>query len=688
MPSRDETTQIEIPVGGLRSGYRAPPDGALLAQNLRHTRRGSWATCWGAQSVYADTGTGRVESMFWWASGTRAYLAWERRPSASAPTVDLVLLEEGPSGASLSTLASARSFHPGAWPRTQGRDVAGWLYLVNGEDAPIVTNGERVDGLGWTTAPAPPQVLGDYKTVDDGGRFTDWGVTLWDVEADHDGGAHPHWTDNNNDESARGVGDRTSDANTPAGWVYGYCVTLINERGMESPPSSKVWVRGFNDTAVGKRGVLLRLADPPAGTVAMRVWRTENAYGLTPELRRQLRVYLAEEITHGSTCQVCDLRPDSELGAELDEDTHGPVPRGAYLLELYKGTMWYATKERLYFSAPRFIEQVPELNYFPMREATALYATRDALVVFQRKGISIVRGDPVQGFSMRTLTEDKGCPAARGVVDVPNVGLLFVDEDGPMILTGALDDGQETRLVPLPDPLDYWQERVNTAALVAAQVELYRPDGEVWIAVPVDGSERPSSTLVFHYETGQWTERPSHPVNCMAVRKIGRETLFYGSHQTASPSLGVFAYADTDTVAGSALTSTYRSTWLPFAGLWERVIPHHVNAYMVGHEQTVTLRTRYDRADAWRASEAATSRDAENPQAAWGTATWSTGSVWLEWRPAIVVFGCGLPEQAFEVQYELSGVEFELLAVELEVTPGAPNRKRKVSTQQLTRETM
>lgn len=686
MPSRNDAALVDLELHGFASGYVIPPGYATLASNLRRNRRGGWQSCWGEEEVIAAGATGYVSGIWAWrrGSGEQRFLAWERESVAGDDGLALVVFR-GLGGGSVASLATGRRHHMGPWARTSTFTYGGWLYLFNGEDTPICTDGYRTEPVGWTRLPAAPRVTG----VPSGAASSSHGVDILDENRNLTTGGY---VSGSNERGARGVGEYVVDTGATIEWNYGYRVSHVNERGQISPPSEPAWIRGFNTEADGKRYVLVRLSSAPAGTIGQIVWRTENVVDLPPDAQRQARFYQLGVFPHAHPLQHPDGASDAELGAELDEDAYGLVPATAGLCCVFKNTAFYAGMrdypDTVAYSAPAFVEQVPTRNRFVLADSNgggvrALFAARDAVYVFKENATYAITGDPVNGFAVRALPGSRGSSSPRGVVDVPGVGTFFPCEEGVFAIVGSMSDqdNEPARIVPVGAPIDdWWRDRVTMSALAGIQAAVYRADREVWFSVPIDGSPLPSKVLVFHYDVGEWTLR-DHPVSCLVEDDRGQ--LYYGIGGG-----GVFAYADTGDLHGSAITSTWRSGWIDFGRVYDRVIVQQVSVYAVAHEQTMTLRARSDRQDAWRTdTEARTSRDAEYTQDVWDTAVWGTSEIWQAWKPAPVTFATpGRPEQTFEVMVELSGVELEVLAMELEVVPG-PARKRKVDLTQALRST-
>ena len=89
--------------------------------------------------------------------------------------------------------------------------------------------------------------------------------------------------------------------------------------------------------------------------------------------------------------------------------------------------MFYASNEAntVYYSAPRQPEELPIENLFEIGDSisgpiVAMYPTKNALVIFKRFGIYLIKGDPLNGFFAFTLTKDIGCIASKSI---SNIGL-------------------------------------------------------------------------------------------------------------------------------------------------------------------------------------------------------------------------------------------------------------------------
>ena len=93
----------------------------------------------------------------------------------------------------------------------------------------------------------------------------------------------------------------------------------------------------------GRTFVRVSIPTGPKGTVARRVYRTQNLYNSSNELASVSRgdnFYFLEEIQDNFTTVFENGRPDAFLGSLLYDEDFGPVPSGVKYLASFKNTMF------------------------------------------------------------------------------------------------------------------------------------------------------------------------------------------------------------------------------------------------------------------------------------------------------------------------------------------------------------
>lgn len=606
-----------VRLGGMSTEWFADPSRPENLVNMTLDRDGAWRSSGGTvQALATSYGTGIVRSLAWFSqhNGGRQFLVYERETGGG-----LALCYSDFSGAAERTIEASSIRKPlvsGPHPGSTYLEHADWLYVLNGYSPAIRWNGNRKVPVGFPVPPAPPRV----------------GVAGYD-QADANYNISPTDSEFNN-PFQRGVGVEETAAAAESRWLYGYAITQVNDLGMESQRSPIVWVQGRNsDTADDVRGVAsinVELPAQPANVFGVRLYRTVNTWGGAATDGAVL--YLVAEFTSGASLHYVDDAPDYELLTQYDSSAVGPFPARAALGVVAQGRMWVDDGALLRYSAPNFVEQFPSQNFYPLPGGpiTGLAAYRGAVVVFKARGIWLIRAadtDPVQ------LSASVGCSSPRAIVDVPGGGLLFLSEDGPYMLVGALDGNDETNVVPLgPQIGQLWNERVNRKALRGARAALNLADREIWIQVATGGDDRLKLGLVYHYVVGAWSVREDYPFSALAASRDHRGLLFAGSWDLTSASTrGVFVYS-----RGYAATtaSEVRSPWLrPGA----RAVPVRVELTTLNVGRALSFQHHVDReAEAWSTASDRQlyQSDTERTRSKWGsTSTWGTA----KWAPRVPV---------------------------------------------------
>lgn len=673
--------RVDIPLG-VDTTLRPDPESADIIEDMWWDPVGCWRQVGGYAEV-ADGGVvSSVRAMTWFSqhNGARRWLVWEDNAGR------LQFFDTTKSSA--VSIQTGRTVLEGSWQRAQFAAVGNWLWVINGHDEPIRWNGIRSQRVGFDRIPPPPRADDQtnwYELFDQFARTDNSGKTLI-----------LHWAG----IDQRGVGDfPTSGQDTY--FNYGYAYAWVNDLGQEGPVSPLSYASGVNINSllppnVGKKTIPVTIPDAPPWVKGIRLYRTrqlilDNVYDSSSTSRDVVKsrslldrggnLFFHSEFATGKGFVYYDDKPDRELGARLDNDRGGIFPRGVKYLHMFKGTMFLAGSpeypDRLFFSAPGRPEQYPPNNYLDVGsidsgEVTGLAGTQNALVVFKRRGVYLVKGNPVRGFHIETLTEDVGCASPNALVEVPDQGLLFIAEEGVYILVGALENtGTPTRVRRISQPVQrIWDNRVNRSHLIGAQGIMHHNQKEVWLQVPADAEVVPHLGLVYHYEIGAWSIREGWPIGCFA-ESAERGYLFFGDH-TASK---VWVYSRGKDKNGVAVTAKYRTGWADFASVWGRTRVLHFQPYMLNYgNRTHSVLFRKDRQQTYQpAQPAKISADSESTRPVWGTAVWGT-AVWTDYDPTVIrhdvpgtTGGPGL--NCLEFQAEVSSTRIALASYAISVQP-------------------
>ena len=614
---------------GVDLRYQVSPDSAYDVQDMRWTLNDSWTSCGGFRPItkysrkYEPWGTvvvsgavssefspptpgggstggispttgatvsdnATIQSLHWFSqhNGARQFLIWEddkgslSRFRGDTPNAPYVYLKDRQNkiwdGTERSRFVTRT---PGA--STQSVVWGGRIYMVNGQDEPIVYDGRVTVRAGYIQAPGPPGaelVFRDYDTESTsywlGTRVRNQGL----------GSSLPF-------DSGEGDGKLCA---------YKYRVTFVNRRGQESPMSEPSTLVQFECGDKGKtRFVQLNLPTGDAETVARRIYRTRDvydSYGQPTSRNYGYNYYFVKEIQDNITTTFEDGLSDGNLGALADPEDFGPWPAQAKFIATFKNTMFLAgmPNNQIQFSAPNMPEVFPLNNVFDISEGdggdiTGIYPTKNALVVFKRRGIYLVKGDPANGFYVQTLTKDMGCVAANSIAEVPGVGLVFLSETGIYVLEGALENtGSPTGITELSVPIRDWFDDLSDSALAGAVGVVYHRDREFWLCLPGLGETENTLVYVFHYPVGTWSRRFDVPVRCAVESKDHRGYLFFGSSDPERRP-GIHVYTHSEIRKGSnwggpettKVSPLYQTAPLNFGNVYSGVQPAYVNVFAV-----------------------------------------------------------------------------------------------------------
>jgi len=661
---------------GMDDRWTTEPDTPELLQNVYIDEQGTVRTCGGYAQISstAFSQVGHVHSLAWFTQhqGGRQFLVWEHRASGALNLVYMNFSTD-----TVVNIQTGRTLVQGPHAGTTYLEHANWLYVFNGYDKPVRWNRKELVEVGFSVRPPPPVAV--TAGIDQADAVY---PTSWD-KSGFQRGVGP-------------VGSSTTTATSAERWRYGWAITWVNDLGHESPRSAIAWLTDTSPVAVadaigtpiprGKYSVLLEMAEAPTNVRGVRIWRTVNMHGVRATGSAVAPLYLVDELPGAGFMHYVEDHADGELGRSYNEDGSGIFPSRVQFAHIFKGTMFCASNadaSRLRFSAPLLIEQMPEVNYLAIGDATSgpfmgFKSTKNALIVFKRRGIYLVKGDPVNGFYAETLDEDVGCAAPRSIVEIPNVGTMFVSDDGPYILEGALENtGTPTKATPIMGPISkVWRTEVNKKALASTRASRNMRDREVWLHVPTGGDDRPKLGLIFHMSTGGWSVRRDYPFSCFAETRDHRGYLLAGTWDTSSAKRGVVVYTRGVDAAGTAVSSKIESAWLSPG---RSMIPTEV------HLKTLNTGTDFD--FQWHADRdvlvwlgpSSTQRelkDSENKRATWGTAQWDTDS----WQPLVPISMTlhPVPAGAFEFQWRVTGNKLAVTGYDFGFTVNDEREKRGI----------
>lgn len=593
--------------------------------------------------------------------------------------------------------------------RTQSETWGGNLYIVNGHNEPLVFDGEICESAGFSSAPPPPNAkspswdhcntmicaVGHNEGTAKFGRYHQLHYSGMGPRGYAVMGAKSY----NYDDMAGSVGYEPGTVYETSGGAWShfrtaeqfetrqvawqYRVTYVNERGQESMASEPSNVAIFEngncgDQQHGRALICLDLPIGPVECVARRIYRTRqqcNSDGDFVERGEGARYYFLAEIQDNMSTSWVDHHPDTHLGSLLDEGQLGNFPIGTKFLATFKNTMFAAgsTDNTISYSAALFPEVYPQDNTIHVGdedggEITGMRATKNALIVFKTRGIYLVKGDPSQGFYAHTLNKDVGCVAPNSLAELPGLGLVFLSENGVMLLEGALENtGTITGVVTLSTTIPNQIERITKSASVMSVGAVYLRDREYWLAVPMGGRERNQRVLVYHYDVGSWSIRDYFPISCAITTRDHRGYLYFGSwineidynnantndkhamigedgEKTPLSDTGMCIYSRGFPFKGGlpAVAPKYGTSHLPFGSYFSTVQPAYLMVYAVGYgDNNLEINYEINRTNQFVRAEHQTAKQqdpnhrfptygSEVQSAEWGVDSWAVH------RPTVV----------------------------------------------------
>ena len=681
-----KTRDLKIfPLRGMDERWKPAQVAAKRIRDMTWDPRDGWKNSGGYGPIIPDgeqapafAGYGHVESIHWFSqhNGSRQFLIWEHAGvflmfNGSTRGWDTLMKSDG---SAMDTRSVVTTPHM----RTQSLAWNGLLYLVDGRNAPLVFNGRYVEPVGFSGLPPAPEGLTHADSVSD------------------------------DDVGGIGLGSSTPAlATTKAEWAYRYRVSFVNERGQESELSAPSQLISSENPAGGKR--LFAALSVPIGddrVVARRLYRTTNLviYKQVAETEFAVSIsefanyYYLEELQDNVSDTFMDVRPDGTLGSLVDPTRLGSWPSAGYLIASYKGTVFLALpNSQVAFSEPNKPEVIPALNriYVGPDDSgaiTAMYETRNALVVFKQRGIFLIKGDPVNGFFVQVLTRDTGCVAPDSLIEVPSAGgLFFLGRQGVYLMRGTLENtGTPTGVVNVSQPIPDWMERVNWAAAVQSFGVYSQRDHEFWLAAPFDGSDKCNKVLVFHDDSGSWSYREDMPISCMTKSADHRQRIFFGSNNTVDHP-GIFVYSlgwpDKD---GDAIKPLYETTDIDFGSVFSGVSLKYISVYAVAYGNNDIRIAYYQNRDIDPVRSLATTvdrRDSQDITEVWdvyGTATWGGGK-WYTHRPTVIRYSVTTMDRPKIKEIRVAvdaadGGRIQVLGIELSVSSGPPTGTKTVDS--------
>jgi len=308
-----------------------------------------------------------------------------------------------------------------------------------------------------------------------------------------------------NKVSQYGLGDVTENVQ----YTYNYKMTMISDLGAESPLSATQSVSWSIPNAQNKRyGVALDLPIGQDGVVARRIYRTKEI-ATNGEL-----YYFVSQIDENSSRFFIDAMPDRFLVDQAPSVTAStPITTDWKFGEVWDNRLWLAAGSRIIYSDRGIFEQFGALAYFDLGnqtggDITQLVAFYNNLIVFRESAINIISFD-TDSYNISTITNTLGTVASKAVVVIPQLGVVFVNEQGVWMLSGGLNGGASINMQKISKPIDKLLRRVNRSMIHKSIAAYSYREKEVWLHLPTDDSTTPDFGYVLHLtpQTPLWSIR-------------------------------------------------------------------------------------------------------------------------------------------------------------------------------------
>lgn len=308
-----------------------------------------------------------------------------------------------------------------------------------------------------------------------------------------------------NKVSQYGLGDVTENQQ----YTYNYKMTMISDLGAESPLSAAQSVSWSIPNAQNKRyGVALDLPIGQEGVVARRIYRTKEI------ATNGSLYYFVSQLNENSSRFYLDAMPDRYLVDQAPSFTaSAPITTDWKFGEVWDNRLWLAAGSRIIYSNKGIFEQFGALAYFDLGnqtggDITQLVAFYNNLIVFRESAINIISFD-TESYNISTITNTLGTVASQAVVVIPQLGVVFINEQGVWMLSGGLNGGASISMQKISKPIDKLLRRVNRSMIHKAIAAYSYREKEVWLHLPTDDSTTPDFGYVLHLtpQTPLWSIR-------------------------------------------------------------------------------------------------------------------------------------------------------------------------------------
>lgn len=473
-----------IPTGGVVEALVPPLGSASNVLNCRWEDRGGWVGNIGVESWWKFPET--IDFSFatnYLTKPVDAVYSWKRSDSNDIYT----FVEQGgilyytlgnktssTYGIDIVVIQNNRHIRKNSEVGTQFINLGKHLLILNGYDKPILFSGDRVwRNFGFTSAAGVPNVNAVETGYQAGDRL-EQGTAIWFDK-----------------KGTLGLG--TSDDKASQ---YSWKVTYISDLGCESPLSNAETVSWTSDDYLYAPTLQLPLG--PEGTVARRIYRTKNipTFGEVYYFEKQIN----ENSSRWYASYLQDTWLTSGAPSPLDSTT---ISTNYRFGDLWDGRLWLAKDTTIIYSERSLLEQfsgqsVFDLSNFTGGSITGVKAYYNNLIIFRETAINIISTTSNGGYTISTIHSTVGTTATNTIIQVPQLGIAFMNESGVWSISGGLNGGASLQVQMISMSINKTLGDMNYSFLHRA-TGAYSPKEEIlWLHYADADNVIPNTGVMLH----------------------------------------------------------------------------------------------------------------------------------------------------------------------------------------------
>jgi len=519
-------------------------EGAELIQNLRYDSQGD---CWSNDRhlvSYANPDSDpSIEANAYPLSDILSINSWQQYLLYEYLFSDIHCTLALRIGNTTVDLAYNRSVPSATDLGTQYVQFSNYMVLINGDDYPLIYQGDRrIRRVGNIKPPTPPvlsvpaQAISDYNEESVGlfvraGSVSSNAKLLQFPAASGYGlglGARPYNYYDQTDKDQKAFSELVTN-------TYEYAVSFVTDTGSESPISARSTRASWTGGGIGQEddatppnnklvtatyGINLRnIPTGPVGTVKRILYRTKNMQDLSAGGAGE-ELYFLTTIDDNITQNWLDAIPDSGLGslAPLSFERI-PFPKcsiGAAFQNRLVVAGNPSAVYTLYYSDPGLPEQFSSSGIVNVSSArggriTGLVPFNNLLIIFRESAVDALLNTG-NGLQVVPVNASIGSLSPNTAVSIAGLGLMFLGADRKFyLLTGNYSGGSSIQITEASKTIGKQLRRINPSSLARA-FAIYNPrDREYWCHVPSLSSPICDLGFVYHLDTQGWSIRSFDP---------------------------------------------------------------------------------------------------------------------------------------------------------------------------------